>query len=62
MGDEIIEVTIDPNGGVKIAGVGFKGAACEQATRALEQALGRTVTDERTSEFYEEEKAKVSQW
>jgi len=58
--DEIIEVVIDKDGGVKISGVGFSGAACEAATRALEEALGRTVESHRTSEFYEADKLKVA--
>ena len=58
--DEIIEVVIDKDGGVKISGFGFSGAACEAATRALEEALGRTVESPRTSEFYEADKLKVA--
>jgi len=60
MSDEIIEVIISADGGVKISGVGFSGSACEAATRALEEALGRTVESHRTSEFYEADKLKVA--
>jgi len=35
-----IEVTVAPDGELKIDALGFKGAGCEQATRFLEQALG----------------------
>lgn len=62
MSDRFIEVLIKPDGSVTFEGRGFKGADCEQATRALEESLGKIVSDERTSEFYAEEKAKVSQW
>jgi hypothetical protein len=45
-----IEVTVSPEGEVKIAAVGFKGNACEKATKALEEAMGipgkRTKTPE----------------
>lgn len=62
MSDRFIEVLIKPDGSVTFEGRGFKGVDCEQATKALEESLGKTVSDERTSEFYAEEKAKVSQW
>lgn len=58
--DEVIEILIKPDGSVTIEGQGFKGADCERATEALERSLGRVVTCERTSEYYLEEKAKVS--
>lgn len=35
-----INVDISPEGEVTIDAVGFTGRACEDATRALEQALG----------------------
>lgn len=60
MEDQVIEVLIAPDGSVKVAALGFSGSACEAATRALEQSLGRVVSDDRTSDFYREEKAKVS--
>ena len=40
MSQRSIEVLVSPIGEVIISAVGFKGAACEQATRALEEALG----------------------
>jgi hypothetical protein len=39
---------------------GFRGSGCEAATRALEQSLGKTVDDVPTSDYWVEEKAKVS--
>lgn len=39
-----IEVTISPTGEVAVEAVGFKGGACEAATKAIEEALG-TVSD-----------------
>lgn len=35
-----VEVTISPDGEIKIEAVGYSGAECEQATAALEKALG----------------------
>lgn len=58
--DPIIDVTIGPDGTVRIETSGFEGGACEQATRALEDALGTTTSYEHTSEFYADEKLKVT--
>lgn len=35
-----IEVTVSPEGEVKIEAVGFRGGSCTLATKALEQAMG----------------------
>jgi len=42
MSKRIIEIIIAPGGGISIDAVGFKGADCEQATKFLEDALGKT--------------------
>lgn len=39
MGRQIV-IEIAPDGATTIEAVGFTGTACEDATRALEQALG----------------------
>ncbi len=49
---KIIEVTIGPKGETKIETKGFSGAACQDATRALEQALGNRRTERLTTEFH----------
>jgi Protein of unknown function (DUF2997) len=48
-----IEVTIAPDGGIKIDAVGFKGADCERATRFLEQALGVSQQTQRKPEYHQ---------
>jgi len=35
-----IEIIVSPTGDISINAVGFKGADCEKATRAMEEALG----------------------
>lgn len=42
MSKRTIEIVIAPGGGISIDAVGFKGADCEQATKFLEAALGKT--------------------
>ena len=49
----IIEVTISPQGEITVLTKGYAGADCLQASKFLEQALGATASDRKTSEFYQ---------
>ncbi len=49
---KIIEVTVDPEGKTKVETKGFSGSECVDASRALEQALGVQIAEQKTSEFY----------
>jgi hypothetical protein len=43
------------NGNVTIKAIGFKGTACEAATKAFEEVLGGEVVNKtRTADYYEE--------
>jgi hypothetical protein len=58
----IIHVTINPDGTVEVAPVGFKGKQCKDKTKFLEQALGmEDAKSKLTSEFYESEQVKIGQ-
>ena len=46
-----INVSLDPAKGVSITTDGYSGSSCLAATLAIEAALGKTVSDETTSEF-----------
>ena len=48
-----INILVRPNGETILETRGFSGEQCQHASRFLEQALGRSVQDQRTSEFYE---------
>lgn len=50
---ERITVTIEPGGDYTISVTGVKGKACQDITRDLERALGKTVSDTPTRERYE---------
>lgn len=56
-----LKFRISPDGSVEIKAEGFTGATCEEATRAYEDSLGKTVSDERTEDYYRDELAKVDQ-
>lgn len=46
-----IEITFRPDGSTKVEGIGFKGKSCEQATKAFEEALGRSKSKRRKPEY-----------
>jgi hypothetical protein len=49
---KMIQIVVDPKGGTKIETSGFSGSSCQDATRALEQALGAKVDEQLTGEYY----------
>ena len=53
----IIEVTVSPQGETIVQTKGYAGAECRQASQFLEQALGVTVQDRNTAEYYAEAQA-----
>jgi hypothetical protein len=50
----VIEVVVSPTGEVTTQTKGYAGAACQQASKWLEQALGIVTQDRKTAEFYQE--------
>ena len=47
-----IEITVSPNGQTVVQTKGFAGAACREASRFLEQALGLRQCEQLTAEFH----------
>lgn len=47
-----IEITVTPNGQTQVETKGFEGSSCRQASEFLERALGRTIDEQLTSDFY----------
>ena len=48
-----IEVLISPDGQSRILSKGFSGGLCRDATKELEQALGKRQSEQLTVEFYQ---------
>jgi len=48
----IIEIIVDRAGHATVQTKGFVGSACQDASRFLEQALGKQIEEQRTAEFY----------
>jgi hypothetical protein len=49
----VIEVVVSPAGETTVQTKGYAGSDCLQASKFLEEALGVTTTDRKTSEFYQ---------
>lgn len=47
-----IEVTIDPEGIVSVEATGFRGNACEKATKEIEEALGLQKGRKKKPEYF----------
>jgi hypothetical protein len=48
-----ITIQVSPEGEITIEAVGYRGASCEQATRALEKALGVPGKRTRKPDFFQ---------
>ncbi len=48
-----ITIEVSPEGNVKIEGHEFKGAECERATKAFEEALGAVADKKKKPEFHQ---------
>ena len=47
-----IEIIVSPQGNTIVTTKGFAGSDCQQASKFLEQALGRQTSERLTPEFY----------
>ena len=50
-----IEIIVSPRGETTVRTQGFTGAACQEASKFLEQALGSRLREQLTSEFHQVE-------
>ena len=49
---QIIEIIVDAKGNSQVQTKGFAGSSCVQASRFIEQALGKQTSQRTTAEFY----------
>ena len=56
-----IEIVIDTKGSTNIETKGFAGGECVEASRFIEQALGKKGKEQKTPEFYAGTSAQVQQ-
>ncbi|MDA7910051.1 DUF2997 domain-containing protein [bacterium] len=52
--NKIIEIIVAPNGQTKVETKGFTGNQCRQASKFIEQALGKRTDEKLTAEFHQE--------
>lgn len=52
-----IEILVAPDGATTVQTLGFTGPSCREASRFVEQALGKQVGEKRTAEFYQRQSA-----
>jgi len=50
---KIIEIVVSPTGQTQIETKGFTGSACRDASRFIEQALGKQTGEQLTAEFHQ---------
>ena len=53
-----IEITVSPRGETKVETKVFTGASCRDASRFLEEALGRPTSERLTAAFYQDNEAR----
>jgi hypothetical protein len=51
-GTPTIEILVDPEGITRVQTRGFAGASCREASRFVEEALGRRSAEHLTADFY----------
>ena len=55
MTSKTIEIIITPEGNSSVQTLGFTGASCRDASRFIEQALGKRTGEKLTAEFHQSE-------
>jgi len=50
---QIIEIVVSPDGQTKVETKGFAGKSCRDASRYIEEALGSSVRETLSAEFYQ---------
>ncbi len=53
----VIELIVSPQGQTRVETKGFSGSTCREASRFIEQALGKGTGEQLTSEFYRQTEA-----
>jgi hypothetical protein len=57
---KIIEIIVQPDGQTRVETKGFTGSICRDASRFIEEALGKTTGEKLTGEFYQTHAAQQS--
>jgi hypothetical protein len=52
-----IEIIVTSQGETRVQTLGFQGASCRDASKFLEEALGKRLSEQRTAECYQSQAA-----
>ena len=52
--NRVIEITVSPEGQATVETKGFVGSACRDASKFVEEALGKRLSEKLNSEFYQQ--------
>jgi hypothetical protein len=52
---KVIEIVVNPRGEATVQTRGFSGPECREASKFVEQALGRTTAEALTAEFHQDQ-------
>ena len=58
---KIIEIIVTPEGRTTVQTLGFTGPSCREASKFIEQALGRQIAESLTTEFHQAQTAELHQ-
>lgn len=58
---QIIEIIVTPQGKTTVQTLGFTGSSCREASKLIEQALGKRTGEYLTAEFHQAAGAQQSQ-
>ncbi|MEQ8851744.1 DUF2997 domain-containing protein [Gimesia sp.] len=53
MSNRTIEIIVETNGSTRVQTRGFTGSACIDASRFIEEALGKQTREHKTPEFFQ---------
>lgn len=56
-----IEIIVAQDGKTTVRTAGFRGSSCREASRFIEQTIGKTQTERLTTEFYQAEVVQQSE-
>ena len=56
-----IEIVVTHDGKTTVRTAGFRGSSCREASRFIEQAIGKTQSERLTTEFYQTEAVQQNQ-
>ncbi len=61
MRKQTIEIIVTPEGKTSVQTLGFTGPSCRDASKFIEEALGKSTTEKLTAEFHQQQSVPAEQ-